>query len=161
MLPLPLSQPGEGPSGQETVKNGTSVSVTIADSITRESGGTLSITAPSGTAELGETERVFVGTPPSTQNGIVAPYIVSRDAATDIFKYGFVSYDAEKGFVPFTDYTESLEGGATSVALGNTNYTLAADAHVHALRVDDRAAISIPADVTLTIGDGVNPALAS
>ena len=149
---------GYGTGELNPVKNGAAVSVTLADSLTRENGGTLSITAPSGTAELGETERVLVGTPPALQNGIVAPYIVSRDAATDIFKYGFLSYDAEKGFVPFTGYTEGLDGGATSVALVKTNYTLAADAHVHALRVDDRALVSIPSGVTLTIGDGVNPA---
>ena len=136
--------------------NGASVTLTLGP-LTREPNGTLFIVPEGGLAALGVTEIVKCATPPPVVNGMVTPTILARDNSTNGWPFAFLTYDAERGFVP-ASYTTGLEGGATSIAYVGENTVLTNDAHVYALVVDHRARLVITNDVTLTVGDGVNPA---
>ena len=136
--------------------NGASVTLTLGP-LTREPNGTLFIVPEGGLEALGVTEIVKCATPPPVVNGMVAPTILARDTSTNGWPFAFLTYDAERGFVPAA-YTAGLEGGATSIAYVGENTVLTHDAHVYALVVDHRAKLVITNDVTLTVGDGVNPA---
>ena len=136
--------------------NGASVTLTLGP-LTREPNGTLFIVPEGGLAALGVTEIVKCATPPPVVNGMVTPTILARDNSTNGWPFAFLTYDAERGFVP-TSYTTGLEGGATSIAYVGENTVVTNDTHVYALVVDHRAKLVITNDVTLTVGDGVNPA---
>ena len=136
--------------------NGASVTLTLGP-LTREPNGTLFIVPEGGLEALGVTEIVKCATPPPVVNGMVAPTILARDTSTNGWPFAFLTYDVERGFVPAA-YTAGLEGGATSIAYVGENTVLTHDAHVYALVVDHRAKLVITNDVTLTVGDGVNPA---
>ena len=136
--------------------NGASVTLTLGP-LTREPNGTLFIVPEGGIEALGVTEIVKCATPPPVVNGMVTPTILARDNSTNGWPFAFLTYDAERGFVPAT-YTSGLEGGAASIAYVGEDTVLTNDTHVYALVVDHRAKLVITNDVTLTVGDGVNPA---
>ena len=136
--------------------NGASVTLTLGP-LTREPNGTLFIVPEGGLAALGVTEIVKCATPPPVVNGMVTPTILVRDNSENGWPFAFLTYDAERGFVP-ASYTTGLEGGATSIAYVGENTVVTNDTHVYALVVDHRAKLVITNDVTLTVGDGVNPA---
>ncbi len=136
--------------------NGASVTLTLGP-LTREPNGTLFIVPEGGLEALGVTEIVKCATPPPVVNGMVTPTILARDNSTNGWPFAFLTYDAERGFVPAA-YTTGLEGGATSIAYVGEDTVVTNDAHVYALVVDHRAKLVITNDVTLTVGDGVNPA---
>ena len=145
-------------SSEIRVAHGSGASVTLTlGPLTREPNGTLFIVPEGGLAALGVTEIVKCATPPPVVNGMVTPTILARDNSTNGWPFAFLTYDAERGFVP-ASYTTGLEGGATSIAYVGENTVLTNDAHVYALVVDHRARLVITNDVTLTVGDGVNPA---
>ena len=136
--------------------NGASATLTLGP-LTREPNGTLFIVPEGGLAALGVTEFVKCATPPPVVNGMVTPTILARDNSTNGWPFAFLTYDADRGFVPAA-YTAGLDGGATSIAYVGENTVLTNDAHVYALVVDHRARLVITNGVTLTVGDGVNPA---
>ena len=136
--------------------NGASATLTLGP-LTREPNGTLFIVPEGGLAALGVTEFVKCATPPPVVNGMVTPTILARDNSTNGWPFAFLTYDADRGFVPAA-YTAGLEGGSTSIAYVGENTVLTNDAHVYALVVDHRARLVITNGVTLTVGDGVNPA---
>ena len=135
---------------------GASVTLTLGP-LTREPNGTLFIVPEGGLEALGETEIVKCATPPPVVNGMVTPTILARDNSTNGWPFAFLTYDVERGFVPAA-YTAGLEGGATSIAYVGEDTVLTNDTHVYALVVDHRAKLVVTNDVTLTVGDGVNPA---
>ena len=116
------------------------------------------IAPATGIAALGATERLCVyGNPPFVTNGIVAPDMVACDPSGVNAPLYFVTYDAVNGFMPAT-YTNDVKGGITSIANVTNDTTLADDAHVHALRLNDRKTLTISAGKALAIGDGTHPA---
>ena len=80
---------------------------------------------------------------------MVTPTILARDNSTNGWPFAFLTYDAERGFVPAA-YTAGLEGGATSIAYVGENTVLTHDAHVYALVVDHRAKLVITNDVKIS-----------
>lgn len=135
---------------------GASAALTVGP-LVREANGTLAIKPMSGISALGETEIVRTTQAPEVVNGMVDGSIVARDVSSPSAPYHFLSYDAEKGFVP-AKCVEGLDGGPTSIARISEDTVVTNDVHVYALVVDNRAHLVISNGVTLTVGDGVHTA---
>lgn len=136
--------------------DGASAALTVGP-IVREPHGSLAIKPMSGISALGETEIVKTTQAPEVVNGMVDGSIVARDMSAPSAPYHFLSYDAEKGFVPAV-YVEGLDGGPGSIAHVSEDTVVTNDVHVYALVVDNRAHLVISNGVTLTVGDGVHTA---
>jgi len=95
--------------------------------------------------------------PASTAAGTVELPIVSF---TPNFTYDFVSYDAEKGFVPFADYVSAISAeSADKIVSLPGSAIVSADASALGVRMTEGwSSITVNPGVRLTLGDGVNPA---
>lgn len=82
--------------------------------IARAAGGTLTIAPSAGTAALGTGQQVIVagtdGNLPAISNGIVAPYVLGEDTASDASAGAFLTYDATAGFLAATVVSSEDEG---------------------------------------------------
>lgn len=141
--------------------NGDSATLVLGgtgEGFVRTNRGALVIAPAAGIAALGVTEKLLVnGNAPLVANGMVEPSMVACDLSGVNAPFHFLTYDAANGFMPAT-YTDGMGGGSDSIANVTTNTTVAENAHVHALRVNDPQALAIGADKTLTVGDGTQPA---
>ncbi len=122
--------------------------------LVRENHGLLSIVSDT----LGGASKVIVNGGVALVNGLPRlPIMGSLEQG----KNPFITYDNTVGFTNAVE-TIGLGGGATSLALVNQATTLTGNAAVHALRTavapNERIDLTIDAGVTLTVGDGVNPA---
>lgn len=103
--------------------------------------------------------------PEADSNGrILAPVFIVNGADAVC---SFAAYDDNDGLVGFEDDVQGVSGGADSDArVSAAKLTVEADAQVGSLRVDGKAGIdttvspvlTIADGVTLTVGDGTNPA---
>lgn len=148
--------------------------VTLTNGIKRSDRSTLLI-APTSAATnvtLGVTEKVLSGTAPTLTNGIVSPWTiidlgsasVSNGAAAGNNRFNFATYDPTTGFRVAT-YSKTGSGAAgginaataTDVVEQTGNGTLTTNKSAYALKVDSGAVITATG-MTLTLGDGTNPA---
>lgn len=140
---------------------GTGTSVTFTDGITRESNAVLLLTAASGST-LGGTAQVFSSgssttLDPSGNPSIVAPWIII-DTPANNSPYDFAAYSATNGYTAFAGYTTSIGSStASTVDKLSGTVTLAGAASAYAVDVQ-RATTLNGSGLTLTIGDGTNPA---
>jgi autotransporter-associated beta strand protein len=138
--------------------NASSLTFTVASSLTRTNKGTLVIAASLGTANLGGTEQFVVsGTAPALTHGIVNTSIVGQnDDAND--SGDFLTY-AGSGFAvaTYSGSTNINTAGSAAVynaGTGSNTNTLSGSAAVYALNAE---AQTVDTDGnTLTVGDGVS-----
>lgn len=149
-------------AGLLPIRNGATLT---ADTLSVVEGGALIITNSSGVAGLGTTEKLKFTTAPALVNGIVDPRVVTRDQTKKGGAFTFLTYDADKGLVPYPESSlvDISTATATDIAAVNPSEPAAAvaidaDAHVAGLVVNERAALKIAEGVTVAVGDGTHPA---
>jgi len=174
-------------SGNATITALTNASATLNYSglsyidLYNQSGGTLTVTLGSGSAQtlftrsgkgqlviddqvalanLGGINQVKVAsgsTVPTITNGMITPTVIGATSGTA--NGTFLTYNSSTGFVPVvydisgTSFTSSTSN--SKVAITGTT-TLASSAAAYAVQVG--GALTINSGVTLTVGDGSNPA---
>ena len=141
---------GGGVSSLQVAKSSaTSCTLTVGP-IDREDHGVLDIR--SGDATLGTDVFVKTTGEAPVHNGLLDPWIV------DFKTFGFLSYDAEKGFVPATALS-STTPAADKIFEAGAEQAISADTTVLGLRQAYPAtSLTFANNATLTVGDGVNPA---
>lgn len=157
---VPAVTAGSGNSVLAVNKGSADSATLTVDALALEEGASLVIKSESGFAALGETEKVKVATAPTLVNGIVDPRIVTRNwGVTPWQSWQFLTYDADKGFVPFTDYVDFADAGVTDIARATGSLSVTEDKTVGSLVLDDmNGNISLAAGKTLTIGNNGKPA---
>ena len=138
-----------------TAATGGSTAVTFTDGITREGTATLFLLPTSGT--LGTTEQVLSGVAPTVTNGIVAPWLLINDGASNN-PYDFATYGADGYTAATYTSTNIASAAATDVVKQGASVTLAGDAQAFALNVQKGFNVTVGTGHTLTLGDGTDPA---
>ena len=128
-----------------------------ASSVALADCATLAIGLDDGIDSLGEEVRFKLDEAPVLENGIVDQRIVARDRSVSSAPFSLLSYDAEKGFVPAAT-TDGFDGGSDKIARISESCNLTESKEVLALVVDNSVSITNASDVTIKVGDGVNPA---
>ncbi|MDD4018538.1 MAG: autotransporter-associated beta strand repeat-containing protein [Kiritimatiellae bacterium] len=138
-----------------TKGSGNLATLTLASLASEGNGSTLCVHNEGGLASLGDTERLFVTTPPALVNGMLDPGIVTRDTSVESWPFRFTTYDAEKGLVPYpTNQMVNLAVATeTDVAVVTATNTLETSKRVAALVVENSALLSLSNGVTLAVGD--------
>ena len=157
---LPSLTAGAG-GGMLTVDRGSAPSATLTvGALSIEPGASLVVKAAAGSAQLGLAEIVKLASAPTLVNGIVDPRVVTRDwTVTPWHPYRFLTYDAERGFLSFSDYVAFDSAGATDIARATGSLSVTADKAVGSLVLDDmNGNITIASGKTLTIGNNGTPA---
>ena len=134
---------------------GDAATLTLA-SLTRDrAGGTLLIQPANGLAALGSTELLKITAAPTLVNGILDPSIVAQDPSKESYPLCFLTYDAEKGVVPFPEANRvALEDAtATDIAVVSVTNTFSTSKRVAALVVDNSSELTLDMGVTLSVGD--------
>lgn len=118
-------------------------------------GATLWIAPDGGASTLGDSERLFVTGELPQVNGILDPGLVTRDTSAASWPFRFMTYDSEKGVVPYpaASMKPLAEADETDVAQVTAACEVAASQRVAALVVDNTSALSIGAGATLSVGD--------
>ena len=130
--------------------------ITFTNGITRSANGTL-LLQPSSATSLGNTEKVFAGTPPTLTNGIVSPWTAVNSGASNN-PYDFVTYDTKGYVTAIYTSTDITTATSASVVKQSASVTLSGNAQAYALNLQKGFNVTIGAGNTLTLGDGSNPA---
>ena len=146
----------------------------ISSSLAREKGAMLSLwTGGDNTMTgTGPTVKVRGGVELNALGVTKQPVFHVRKYGSGSLRYAeLMTYDDAKGFLPVDAglYTEGMASGMEKLALVSEQTTLSANAQVPALKIDNasvnnsktdaKAPLVIEAGKTLTVGDGVNPAV--
>lgn len=114
------------------------------------SGSTLAFTLVNGISELGGNVKIKCAEPPaSATDGKIDCRIIARDSSVEHNPLTFLTYDAEKGFVPASGekFARISESGDVT-----------ASTNVPALVIDNHSSVTNGNGVVITVGDGINPA---
>lgn len=125
---------------------------------TRIGRGTLAINDVTNVALMGGLNKLMIAsgsTIPTITNGMLSPTITISTVSSAAPSYA--TYNATSGFIPcLYDVTGTWAGVTDRSKVYNTGQTLTSSVAIYALTAS--AAFTINSGVTLTIGDGVNPA---
>ena len=147
-----------GDAAQIRLAKGANTSLVLkASSLALPGCSTLAIGLDDGIGSLGESVKFKLDETSGLADGIVDQRIVARDRSVASAPFSLLSYDADKGFVP-APVTDGFDGGADKIARISESCNLAKSKEVLALVVDNSASITNASDVTIKVGDGVNPA---
>ena len=139
--------------------NANSAALTVGQ-ISKTTNGSLLVRSSRGTSSaraLGVTEKLLTaGTVPRSSSGVVAPWMAAREVAEPGTPVHFLKYDAESGFMPFSDALSSF-GSATKDDLVKVSASTTLDTAASAAAVEVDNANQLVVDTTLSLGDGTNP----
>lgn len=139
-----------GPGAEIHVRkvNASSASLTLG-SLTRGTAGTLGLVTDA-TDALGSTERVLVSG--KSTEAFCEPWCVGRETSGGQ-AIALLGYDAVNGFVKATSVTSLASASETDIVTLSSDETLTADKKVLSLVCYNGAQPTIPAGMTLTLGD--------
>ena len=147
-----------GDAAQIRLAKGANTSLVLkASSLALSRCSTLAIGLDDGIGSLGESVKFKLDETSGLADGIVDQRIVARDRSVASAPFSLLSYDADKGFVP-APVTDGFDGGADKIARISESCNLTESKEVLALVVDNSVSITNASDVTIKVGDGVNPA---
>lgn len=135
--------------------DGATATLTLETLARTGDGATLWIAPDGGASTLGDSERLFVTGELPQVNGILDPGLVTRDTSAASWPFRFMTYDSEKGVVPYpaASMKPLAEAGETDVAQVTAACEVSASQRVAALVVDNTSALSIGSGATLSVGD--------